>query len=196
MRHQNFAGLSIIGELIPNSRTAVSATSQEKVGLFTFLLLSHDASPILSITMVKNPPVKQQSEPTLPTTEDRSPNRSLPKPRQTAWQSARSHLGNEISLSHADIPIIACCLVSGLCDSSAYNAWSCFVSMQTGLSSPPLPHFPHSRLDSQPLLQVTQSSSPSAPPASQPATPMAGSNPSSASPASYAAASASPRPDS
>jgi hypothetical protein len=44
MRHHNFAGLSIIGELIPNSRTAVSATSQEKVGLFTFLLLSHDAS--------------------------------------------------------------------------------------------------------------------------------------------------------
>jgi len=43
-------------------------------------------------------------------------------------------LGNEISLEHADIPIIACCLVSGLCDSSAYNAWSCFVSMQTGTS--------------------------------------------------------------
>ncbi|PMD60948.1 uncharacterized protein K444DRAFT_527671 [Hyaloscypha bicolor E] len=82
--------------------------------------------------MVKNPPVKRQSEPALPTTEDRSPSRSLAKPRQTAWQSARSHLGNEISLSHADIPIIACCLVSGLCDSSAYNAWSCFVSMQTG----------------------------------------------------------------
>jgi len=28
--------------------------------------------------------------------------------------------------------MIACCLVSGLCDSSAYNAWTCFVSMQTG----------------------------------------------------------------
>jgi hypothetical protein len=196
MRHQNFVGLSIIGELIPNSRIAVFAISQEKVSLFTFLLLSHDASSTPSIAMVKNPPVKRQSEPTLPTTEDRSPNRSLPKPRQTAWQSARSHLGNEISLSHADIPIIACCLVSGLCDSSAYNAWSCFVSMQTGSSSPPLPPRPHSCLDSQPLLQVTQSSSPSVPPVSQPAIPTAGSNPSSASPASYVAASASLRPDS
>jgi uncharacterized membrane protein YoaK (UPF0700 family) len=47
-------------------------------------------------------------------------------------QSAKSYLSNEISISHADIPIIACCLVSGLCDSSAYNAWTCFVSMQTG----------------------------------------------------------------
>jgi len=34
MRHQNFAGLLIIGELIPNSRTVVSATSQEKVGVY------------------------------------------------------------------------------------------------------------------------------------------------------------------
>jgi uncharacterized membrane protein YoaK (UPF0700 family) len=43
-----------------------------------------------------------------------------------------TYLNREIDLQHADIPIIACCLVSGLCDSSAYNAWSCFVSMQTG----------------------------------------------------------------
>jgi hypothetical protein len=45
----------------------------------------------------------------------------------------RRHWSTDISLDHADIPIIACCLVSGLCDSSAYNAWSCFVSMQTGI---------------------------------------------------------------
>ena len=84
--------------------------------------------------MVKPVPVDQQSEPTLPTTEDRSPSASIPKPRKSAFQSAKSYLSNEISISHADIPIIACCLVSGLCDSSAYNAWSCFVSMQTGIS--------------------------------------------------------------
>lgn len=46
--------------------------------------------------------------------------------------SARQYLQTEIHLDHADIPIILCCLVSGLCDSSAYNAWTCFVSMQTG----------------------------------------------------------------
>lgn len=43
-----------------------------------------------------------------------------------------AYFQSEISISHADIPIILCCLVSGLCDSSAYNAWTCFVSMQTG----------------------------------------------------------------
>ncbi|PMD33414.1 hypothetical protein L207DRAFT_469859 [Hyaloscypha variabilis F] len=77
-------------------------------------------------------PAEKDSEPTLPTTEDRSPSASIPKPRKSTLQAAKSYLSNEISLSHADIPIIACCLVSGLCDSSAYNAWSCFVSMQTG----------------------------------------------------------------
>ncbi|KAE9379937.1 hypothetical protein N431DRAFT_476977 [Stipitochalara longipes BDJ] len=82
--------------------------------------------------MVKDSPADKQSEPTLPTTEDRSPSASNLKPRKSTFQSAKSYLSNEISLSHADIPIIACCLVSGLCDSSAYNAWSCFVSMQTG----------------------------------------------------------------
>lgn len=68
----------------------------------------------------------------LPTKEERSPSKeSLQKPK-SHWQSAMTHLKTEISLEHADIPIIACCFVSGLCDSSAYNAWTCFVSMQTG----------------------------------------------------------------
>lgn len=51
---------------------------------------------------------------------------------QSNWGRILCHLKREISAQHADIPIIACCLVSGLCDSSAYNAWTCFVSMQTG----------------------------------------------------------------
>jgi len=75
--------------------------------------------------------VKEKSpseEPELPTTEN-SPNGSTTKPAKMSW---REHIATEISLDHADIPIILCCLVSGLCDSSAYNAWSCFVSMQTG----------------------------------------------------------------
>ena len=68
----------------------------------------------------------------LPTTEARSPSNGSIEKHRTRWQSALSHLKTEINLEHADIPIIACCLVSGLCDSSAYNAWTCFVSMQTG----------------------------------------------------------------
>lgn len=51
---------------------------------------------------------------------------------QRSWSS---YLKAEIAIAyHADIPIILCCMVSGLCDSAAYNAFSCFVSMQTGES--------------------------------------------------------------
>ena len=39
---------------------------------------------------------------------------------------------DDVNLSYADIPILACCAVSGLCDSVAFNAAGVFVSMQTG----------------------------------------------------------------
>lgn len=65
---------------------------------------------------------------------------SLPrdeKEQHTATESKPlSKFNVQISLDHADIPILACCLVSGLCDASVYAVWSCFVSMQTGMSSP------------------------------------------------------------
>lgn len=54
------------------------------------------------------------------------------KPRPTprfCWAG----LKRDISKDHTDIPIIACCFTSGLCDSSAYNVWNTFVSMQTGM---------------------------------------------------------------
>lgn len=51
----------------------------------------------------------------------------------TTDSTKRIALNVPISLDHADIPILACCLVSGLCDSSVYATWSCFVSMQTGM---------------------------------------------------------------
>ena len=38
----------------------------------------------------------------------------------------------DINLSYADLPVLACCVVSGLCDSVAFNAGGVFVSMQTG----------------------------------------------------------------
>lgn len=41
-------------------------------------------------------------------------------------------LKRDITKDRTDIPIIACCFASGLCDSSAFNAWNTFVSMQTG----------------------------------------------------------------
>ena len=55
----------------------------------------------------------------------------------------RAHLEENVSTSHADILMLTCCLVSGLVDSTIYNAYGTFVSMQTGTSrSPPVP-FPH-----------------------------------------------------
>jgi hypothetical protein len=70
----------------------------------------------------------------LPTTADSSPANGVkdPVPPRNRWHQSLSYLRTEISIDHADIPVIACSLVSGLCDSSAYNAWTCFVSMQTG----------------------------------------------------------------
>ncbi|QSZ36744.1 hypothetical protein DSL72_006627 [Monilinia vaccinii-corymbosi] len=62
----------------------------------------------------------------------RSYNGSIKESHDSLWTRASSYFSEEITLVHADIPIIACAIVSGLCDSSAYNAWTCFVSMQTG----------------------------------------------------------------
>lgn len=71
---------------------------------------------------------------TLPIHEDpQSPSGELEKPRTPSVSSRLlSHLNTNISIVHADIPVIFCCFVSGLCDSSAFNAWNTFVSMQTG----------------------------------------------------------------
>lgn len=34
--------------------------------------------------------------------------------------------------TNADLVCLLLCYLTGLCDSSAYNAWSCFLGMQTG----------------------------------------------------------------
>lgn len=44
-------------------------------------------------------------------------------------------LRDDVNVRHTDIPVLACCLVSGLCDSVAVNAAGVFVSMQTGRST-------------------------------------------------------------
>ena len=49
----------------------------------------------------------------------------------------RTHLNEDVSTSHADILMLTCCLVSGLVDSTIYNAYGTFVSMQTGTSRLP-----------------------------------------------------------
>jgi len=50
-----------------------------------------------------------------------------PNPR-----SLLSRLRDDAHPAHTDLPILACCTVSGLCDSVAFNATGTFASMQTG----------------------------------------------------------------
>ncbi|MCJ1244242.1 hypothetical protein MMC30_001440 [Trapelia coarctata] len=47
----------------------------------------------------------------------------------------RTHFTEEVTNSHADILLILCCVISGFIDSAIYNAYSTFVSMQTGLGA-------------------------------------------------------------
>ena len=44
------------------------------------------------------------------------------------------HWRQDIRIKHSDIILLMCSFLSGLCDSGAFNAWSCFVCMQTGTS--------------------------------------------------------------
>ncbi|CAF9924107.1 MAG: hypothetical protein ALECFALPRED_002685 [Alectoria fallacina] len=44
----------------------------------------------------------------------------------------KKHFSVDVSTAHADILLLTCCLISGLVDSTIYNAFGTFVSMQTG----------------------------------------------------------------
>lgn len=57
-----------------------------------------------------------------------------PKPGPTFTQK----WNESIDPIYADYIGLLLCFVTGLCDSSAYNAWTCFLAMQTG-TSPPCP---------------------------------------------------------
>ncbi|KAF6833095.1 duf1275 domain protein [Colletotrichum plurivorum] len=57
---------------------------------------------------------------------------------QTQTQTTQAKRGviewlrDDVNVRYTDVPVLACCLVSGLCDSVAVNAAGVFVSMQTG----------------------------------------------------------------
>lgn len=56
--------------------------------------------------------------------------------KPTPKSGLQAGLREEIDPSHSDLPVLATCFVSGICDSVAFNASSVFVSMQTGKSTP------------------------------------------------------------
>ncbi|KAL4968943.1 YoaK family protein [Aspergillus stella-maris] len=47
-------------------------------------------------------------------------------------KSATSRWTQSVSSQYTDLVCLICCFITGLCDSAAYNAWSCFLAMQTG----------------------------------------------------------------
>ena len=51
-------------------------------------------------------------------------------------QRLRQYLTAEVTTNHTDILLLSCCFVSGLVDSTIYNAYGTFVSMQTGALNP------------------------------------------------------------
>lgn len=71
---------------------------------------------------------KASQPPAVPDLEASSP---PPKPRESTighrWKQS-------IDPTNADLVCLLLCFLTGLCDSSAYNAWSCFLGMQTGMT--------------------------------------------------------------
>ena len=55
-----------------------------------------------------------------------------PEPESTKHSSFSQLWNQSINPVYADWIGLVLCFVTGLCDSSAYNAWTCFLAMQTG----------------------------------------------------------------
>lgn len=56
---------------------------------------------------------------------------------QLGWLNRlKFYLSVEVTASHADILLLICCIISGLVDSTIYNAFGTFVSMQTVIKPP------------------------------------------------------------
>ena len=66
------------------------------------------------------------------TGEPRSEQPGSPQAARILLRHCHVYFGAEISTSHADILFLWCCFISGLVDSTIYNAFGTFVSMQTG----------------------------------------------------------------
>lgn len=54
--------------------------------------------------------------------------------QQDAVAKPPSRRSATVDPKYSDLVALVLCFVTGLCDSSAYNAWACFLGMQTGES--------------------------------------------------------------
>ena len=63
--------------------------------------------------------------------ESHKPSPPLDNPQPSAMIRLTKHLAVEVTTSGGDIVLLICCIISGLVDSTIYNAYGTFVSMQT-----------------------------------------------------------------
>ena len=61
----------------------------------------------------------------------------LPKRRVSVRRRLKLHFSSEVTTTHTDLLLLTCCLISGLVDSTVYQAYGTFVSMQTVLTAIP-----------------------------------------------------------
>ncbi|CAF9934210.1 MAG: hypothetical protein ALECFALPRED_005888 [Alectoria fallacina] len=74
-----------------------------------------------------NGSLDEQSDGSAPNEDGR-----LRQKRAAASDRLRAHLRQQVSTDHADLIMLTCSFISGLVDSTIYNAYGTFVSMQTG----------------------------------------------------------------
>ena len=67
--------------------------------------------------------------------DEESCGRSVKRPPPSSLKSRavrlEKYFSAELSTNHADILVLTCCIISGLIDSTIFNAFGTFVSMQT-----------------------------------------------------------------
>ena len=68
-------------------------------------------------------------------TESHKSSPPLDNPKASYMIGLTQHLAMEVATSHGDIILLICCIISGLVDSTIYNAYGTFVSMQTVITS-------------------------------------------------------------
>lgn len=83
-------------------------------------------------TMEQGPKDSQIGMPAMLSDRVSSDASTMPQQETAAKPGFITRLREEINPSHSDLPVLATCFVSGICDSVAFNASSVFVSMQTG----------------------------------------------------------------
>lgn len=66
---------------------------------------------------------------------DESAKPSLPSDgKRTTINGLKKHFSVQVTTTHGDVILFICCIISGLVDSTIYNAYGTFVSMQTVLT--------------------------------------------------------------